>query len=636
MATDLAASLARATADLPGAEARPGQLAMARAVGDAIARRRHLIVQAGTGTGKSLAYLVAALESGTRVVVATATKALQDQLATRDLPVLAERLGIRFEWAVLKGRSNYLCRQRAGELSAGDQLSFDGEVAFGAHGLLGRQVRQLVAWAATAATGDRADLPFEPMPQAWAQVSVSHQECPGAARCPAGAVCFAEAARRRAAEADVVVVNTHLYATHLLAGGPSGGGVLPPHDVVVVDEAHELEDIASSSLGFDLAGGRLRALARLSRPLLEDSAAAGAVEDGAGSLDQALAAWLGRRVRPPVGDALESALVVVRERVATLVAAVRSSDADPARRGRALEVGGHVGDDIDSVIELCSGDPGDQVAWVEGSAASPVLEVAPLDVGARLDSLWWSQDAAPTAIMTSATIPPGMGAGVGLAPGSWDELDVGSPFDYPRQALLYCARHLPDPRRPGYEEAMHAELAALLDAAGGRTLALFTSWRAMQAAAAALAPRVSWPILTQADLPKPALVARFGTEEHTCLFATMGFWQGVDIPGPALSLVTLDRIPFPRPDDPLLQARRDRQGPGAFATIDLPRAATLLAQGAGRLIRSSTDRGVVAVLDPRLSTARYGWELVRSLPPMRRTRHRAEVVEWLAPVRARG
>jgi ATP-dependent DNA helicase DinG len=626
-------ALRRATSVLPNSEERPGQLAMAEAVAVAIARRRHLIVQAGTGTGKSLAYLVPALVSGARVVVATATKALQDQLATRDLPVLAERLGISFEFAVLKGRSNYLCRQRAGEVAAGEQLSLDpamgaaGGAATVASGPFGREVRRLLTWAVTASSGDRADLRFEPSAGAWAQVSVGHTECPGATRCPAGDVCFAEAARDRAALADVVVVNTHLYAFHLLAGG----GVLPPHDVVVFDEAHELEDIASASLGFAIAAGRLRALSRAVRPLLDDPAPAVAVDDGADLLDAALEARRGERLSDPLDEDVARTLTVIRERVATLVAGVRRSEVDPARRSRGLEAGGHLVTDLDAVLSL----PASAVAWVEGAPNAAVLQVAPIDVGAALGELLWSCEDAPVAVMTSATIPMGMGERVGLAPSSYDELDVGSPFDFPHQALLYCARHLPDPRRAGYEPAMHDELVALIEAAGGRTLALFTSWRAMHAAASAVAPRVAWPVITQADLPKPALVARFGADEHSCLFATMGFWQGVDVPGPALSLVTIDRVPFPRPDDPLLQARRDRLGRDAFATIDLPRAATLLAQGAGRLIRSRSDRGVVAVLDPRLSTAGYGWELVRALPPMRRTRHLAEVVDWLAPVRAR-
>jgi ATP-dependent DNA helicase DinG len=274
------------------------------------------------------------------------------------------------------------------------------------------------------------------------------------------------------------------------------------------------------------------------------------------------------------------------------------------------------------------------VAWVEGDQHNAVLEVAPIDVGGVLDTLWWSRRDAPTAVLTSATIPAAIGQRLGLAADAFDQLDVGSPFDYAASALLYCARHLPDPRDPAFPAASHDELVALIEAAEGRTMALFTSWRAMQAAATAVAPRVPYRVLTQAELPKSALVEQFRTDEQSCLFATMGFWQGVDVPGSALSMVVLDRIPFPRPDDPLLQARRDRLGRDAFRLIDLPRAATLLAQGAGRLIRSGSDRGVVAVLDRRLSTARYGWDLVAALPPMKRTRERAEVAEFLAAGRA--
>jgi ATP-dependent DNA helicase DinG len=232
-------------------------------------------------------------------------------------------------------------------------------------------------------------------------------------------------------------------------------------------------------------------------------------------------------------------------------------------------------------------------------------------------------------VLTSATIPPLLPVRLGLPPDRCDELDVGSPFAFDTQSLLYCAADLPDPRSAGYEAAMHAELVWLITAAKGRTLALFTSWRAMQAAAQAVTERVPYPILTQSDLPKPALIARFAAEEESCLFATMGFWQGVDVPGPALTVVTIDRIPFPRPDEPLQQARRERAGADAFRTVDLPRAATLLAQGAGRLVRSTTDRGVVAVLDPRLAKSTYRWDLVRALPPMRRTKDREEVTAFL-------
>ncbi len=622
----------RVTCALAGRETRPSQVAMAEAVAAAASRRRHLVVQAGTGTGKSLGYLVPLLLAGQRVVVATATKALQDQLADRDLPLLAARLGVPVDFAVLKGRSNYLCVQRVRELDrAGEQLPIpEPDGASPGPGPLGRELRRLAAWAGEAATGDRAELAFEPSAAAWSQVSVGSRDCPGAGRCPSGGDCFAEAARARAAGADVVIVNTHLYAAHLA----SHGELLPPHDVVVFDEAHELEDIASASLGVDVSPGRFAALERTAAPLVPGSAAVEGVAEAGRLLAAALAPLAGRRLPRPLPDALAVGLGMARTRVGALDAGLRGrgddkAGEDAARRLRAQQAALHLAEDLDAVLE-----PDDEtVAWVEGPEHSPVLRLAPLDVGAALARLLWSGEQSPTGVLTSATIPPRVVERVGLPVGRTDSLDVGSPFDYPSQALLYCAAHLPPRKDPAFEAAALEELIALVRAAGGRTMALFTSYRAMTAAAACVAAALPWPVLTQGDLPKPALVARFAAEEESCLFATLGFWQGVDVPGRSLSLVVIDRIPFPRPDDPLLEARRERIGRAAFGLIDLPRAATLLAQGAGRLIRASTDRGVVAVLDPRLATARYRWELVRALPPMRRTRHRHEVEAWLAELR---
>jgi ATP-dependent DNA helicase DinG len=260
------------------------------------------------------------------------------------------------------------------------------------------------------------------------------------------------------------------------------------------------------------------------------------------------------------------------------------------------------------------------------NSGPPTLRLAPIDVAHLFAERLW--DNVRTAVLTSATIPSNLPMRLGL-PAGHRELSVDSPFDYENQSLLYCATQLPDPRKPEYTEAMHAELFGLIKAAGGRTLALFTSWRGMRAAAEAVAPAVPYRVMTQDELPKPALLREFSTDETSCLFATMGFWQGVDVPGAALSLLVIDKLPFSRPDEPLMRARRDRAGAAAFQTIDLPRAASLLAQGAGRLIRSTADRGVVAVLDSRLATAGYRWELVRALPPMRRTKDRGEVERFL-------
>ncbi len=666
---DIAQVLATVTGALPGGgEDRPGQRAMAEAVGRAIDEQRHLVVGAGTGTGKSLAYLVPAVLSGRSVVVATATRALQDQLATKDLPLVAEALGTTrtVEFAVLKGRSNYLCRQRATEVGGAEEAGISSVALFeddggGAPatgpgtrrapetvdiGRLGGQLRRLIAWADTSPTGDRAELDFEPNPRAWAALSVSARECPGAYRCPSGTICFAEKARERAAAADVVVVNTHLYATHVA----SDGAVLPEHDIVVLDEAHAVEDVMTEALGVEITPGRVRGMAQAARGLIgaDEARVADGVAEVADRLDAVLTPLTGRRVLTdgaadpsPESQELAAVLELAGGRLGALNGALRRAAAEPtgpgaaqagdddvARRNRALLAVGHLAEELAQVIGMGT----EQVAWVEASGPTgrtPTLRVAPIDVGPLLAQRLWPN---VTAVLTSATVPPHLESRLGLPSRGTDHLDVGSPFPFKTCALLYCAKHLPDPRRPGAREALHEELGSLISAAGGRTLALFTSWRAMHEAADALRPVLPFEVLAQGDKPKAKLLDTFSSDHGACLFATMSFWQGVDVPGATLSLVTLDRLPFSRPDDPLLQARRDRAGASAFRSVDLPRAATLLAQGAGRLIRSSTDRGVVAVLDSRLATANYRHDLLAGLPPMRRTIDHDEVVAFLQTI----
>ncbi|KAA0232641.1 MAG: putative ATP-dependent helicase DinG [Acidimicrobiales bacterium] len=650
------------TAALPGGgERREGQRTMAGAVARAIIDRRHLLVQAGTGTGKSLAYLVPALVHGRRTIVATATKALQDQLAGKDLPFLREHLGRPFSFAILKGRSNYVCLQRLDELDDDTQLGLEGLATKPTV----EELALIEEWAVLTPTGDRADLTFEPSPSAWAAVSVGPRECPGASKCPRGEECFTEAARDRAAVADVVIVNTHLYGLHLA----SGGVILPEHDVVVIDEVHQFEDIISATTGVDLSPSRLRAFRRSYGALIADEQLADAIETSADVLTGELAQHLGRRLRsgPPAGvsDALGRCLSLADRAMETVRKIDDGGRASVAtRKARAITAATALMEDLEVVLRAPSG----YVTWVEGSDASPHLRVAPVDVGETLRTLLWDspsvEDSAssgnvdgadlsaagfaeppppdggiavcepppnrPTAIMTSATVATSLPDRIGLAGFDHERLDVGSPFDYENNALLYCAAHLPDPRSERFADATYEELERLIVAADGRTLALFTSWKAMTAAADHLDPRLPWRVLRQDELPKPALLAAFGGDEHACLFATMSFWQGVDIPGPALSLVTIDKLPFPRPDDPLLQARREQAGAAAFSTVDLPRAATLLAQGAGRLIRRADDRGVVAVLDSRLATnARYRWKIVNALPPMRRTKDPEGALEFL-------
>ena len=662
--------LDKITAQMAGGEHRPEQQEMCRAVAEALATGTHLVVQAGTGTGKSLAYLVPAALSGKKVVVATATKALQDQLRDKDLPLVEAGLGlpVPLDYAVLKGRNNYVCRQRVAEVGSGGIQAELGDQATGRadepdwhapetgaparpaepdaaeaaapEGVV-EQVRELVAWSQTSRTGDRADLSFEPSDRAWNMLSVGPRECPGAFNCPSGGSCFAESARDRAAAADIVVVNTHLYGAHLA----SGGVVLPEHEVVVFDEAHELEEVMTSSLGVELTAGRFRTLVTAARPLVEarDSDLLDSLAAAGDLLGTLLSDRVGERVlqEGPRGagvdadEDLSDLLARTAEVSRRVIDALRRSGAqrsfvsgdadDPdksSRKTRTLQAAAHLAEDLHRLVNRTDS----EVAWVDGTRRNARLRLSPIDVGPALSGMLWGT---VTSVLTSATIPPRVVECVGLDDFPSEELNVGSPFDYRAHSLLYVARHLPDRRSAGAEDALFEELGLLIGAAGGRTLALFTSRRATEAAAEALAPELPYALLLQGDQPKSRLLEAFASDETSCLFATLGFWQGVDIPGRALSLVTIDRLPFPRPDDPLLQARRDRAGTRAFSLVDLPRAATLLAQGAGRLIRTTDDKGVVAVLDPRLATASYRGVLLDRLPPMRRTVDRSEVESFL-------
>jgi ATP-dependent DNA helicase DinG len=653
--------LERVSAAIPGGgEHRPGQIEMAQLVTRAIERGQHLVVQAGTGTGKSLAYLLPAVLSGRRVVIATVTKALQDQLMKKDLPFLAQQLGQEhdFTFAVLKGRSNYVCRQRVSEIVSGESTSQSlrleepalevrgargsdsfWDQALGAGGRdpaggaptgqagFSDELRRIIAWAEDSQTGERSELEFEPNPRAWAAVSVGAMECPGAFQCPSGARCFAENARTLAAASQVVVVNTHLYATHVA----SKGLVLHEHDVLVLDEAHAVEDVMTAALGVELSAGRLRAAATMARSLLEpdDARLSDGVLEVGDQLEESLRPLAGRRLLELSGSDLDRVLELARTRLAALDGALhRAGEDDGGRRTRALLVTGHLLEDLNTIST--AGD--DQVTWVESdgpSARSPTLKLSPVEIGSLLAERIWPN---VTSVLTSATIPPMLETRLGLPSSETELADVGSPFPYERCALLYCPVDLPDRRSPLAETAVHDELERIINAAKGRTLALFTSWRAMTGAVDALRGRVSFVLLAQNDLPKQKLLEAFAEEESACLFATMSFWQGVDVPGTTLSVVTIDRLPFPRPDDPLLQARRERAGDGAFRTVDLPKAAMLLAQGAGRLIRSSTDRGLVAVLDRRLVTAGYGRLMRQALPPMPFTTRRRDAMEFLASI----
>ncbi|MGZ4603685.1 MAG: ATP-dependent DNA helicase [Kineosporiaceae bacterium] len=613
----LRALLEAAVAAVGGAE-RPGQVRMAEAVETAMREGNHLLVQAGTGTGKSLAYLVPALlhsgaDSGP-VIVATATIALQNQVVDRDLPALVDAveplLGRRPTYAILKGRSNYLCKNKVygGMPDDPEDALFDPAPTTA----LGRDVTRLREWADETATGDRDELDPGVSDRAWRQVSVTARECLGAAKCPYGGECSAELARERAANSEIVVTNHALLAIDAL----ESFAVLPEHEVVVVDEAHELVDRVTGVATDELTPALVERAVSRARRLVED---AEDLTDAAAALEAALAqVGEGRVVELP--EQLATAVALVRDAARTVQSDLTrvKGDEDGAKKVAQAAVGAV----YETAERVAAHSPYD-VTWVAVERRGPVLRIAPLAVNGLLREALFGERAV---ILTSATLELGgsfdaVARQVGLtgddAP-EWEGLDVGSPFDYPRQGILYVARRLPPPGRDGASPAAMDELAALIEAAGGRTLGLFSSMRAAQAAAEAMRDRLDVPVLCQGEERTASLVRSFAADPATCLFGTLSLWQGVDVPGPACQLVVIDRIPFPRPDDPLMSARAQAvsdAGGNGFMAVSATHAALRLAQGAGRLIRSASDRGVVAVLDSRLATARYGGFLRESLPP---------------------
>jgi ATP-dependent DNA helicase DinG len=688
---DVATLLAAAVAAIGGTE-RAGQVAMAKAVEQAIDSGDHLAVQAGTGTGKSLAYLVPALRHAiaerTTVVVSTATIALQRQLVDRDLPRLAGALepllGIEPRFAILKGRRNYLClhRVRVGAVDDPEEGLFDPQQL----SALGRQVQRLYDWAEQTKTGDRDELVPGVAERAWRQVSVTAKECLGAQRCAYGTECFSELARAEAGDAHVVVTNHALLAIDALEEFQ----VLPEHDVVIVDEAHDLVDRVTSVATGELSAAAVETAARRCGRLVADDVADRLKEAG-----EALGALLddlppGRMdVLPaPLGNTL----AVLRDAAHACVTALGPESRGDRDAGAAgVGAGGEPGDAAarkaarssvadmhETAVRLLTAFEPEiaaryDVVWLAKSYSEdrrrpPTLHVAPISVGGLLRaSLFGTR----TTILTSATLalggsfeplarqwglpplgPPGAGdvdaaaaeesgrtpatGGEAAASGgnggedaatdkdgapaelAWSGVDVGSPFDHPKAGILYVARHLPPPGRDGLPPEYLTELEELVTAAGGRTLALFSSMRAAKQAAGELRDRVGHDVLCQGDDSTSLLVKQFAEDQRSCLFGTLSLWQGVDVPGPSLQLVVMDRIPFPRPDDPIASARQRAvaaRGGNGFMTVAATHAALLLAQGAGRLLRTMADRGVVAVLDPRLATARYGGFLRASMPP---------------------
>jgi ATP-dependent DNA helicase DinG len=614
-----------AAVEAVGGEDRPGQIQMAEAVKHALDSGEHLLVQAGTGTGKSLGYLVPSLLHGKRVVVATATLNLQHQLVERDIPALKAAARATLDkvphHAVVKGRGNYACLHRVREGAPDDQ----GTLIDVPEGSLGAEVIELREWAEEQAagghTGDRDSAPSH-NERAWRQVSVTHRECLGASRCAHALECFAELAREDAHSAQVVVTNHALLAIDAIDGVP----MLPEYDAVVVDEAHELAARVTQASTDELDPVIVERAARRAKARISSGE-----PDDLTDFSDALADVLARSPEGRIDELpqpLQEVLALIRDSARACLSAFPKED--KSEPDAALQQARGMIDDIRKIAERMAAKGETEVLWISDNRGNKQLHIAPIDVsGALRDKLF----ADKTVVLTSATLKLGGGfepvarsLGLWGDDPPWTSLDVGSPFDYSKQGMLYVAQHLPLPGRDGLEEAQLAEITALIEAAGGRTLGLFSSRRGAERAAEQVRERLpDLDIWCQGDAQLPELARRFADKPSTCLFGTLSLWQGVDLPGDTCQLVIIDRIPFPRPDDPLMSARQrlvEKRGGNGFMGVAAQHAALLLAQGTGRLIRRASDRGVVAILDPRIVTARYGTFLSASLPDMWKTTDR--------------
>jgi len=619
---------------IPGYEVRPQQEYMALAIEQAMDEERHLLVEAGTGVGKSLGYLIPAIESHRRTVVSTATKALQDQVALTDLPFLAEHLDTPFTYALLKGRSNYLCLAKIDDTDSKVDV----------------YTRQQVALAIKEHDDDpvfmaeRDDLP-PVTDQVWSALTISADECPGKKNCPFGQQCFAEKARDKARASDVVVVNHSLYLTDLRVKEATNGyaSMIGSHEVVVFDEAHEIEGYAGTIFGgrFTKTGVK-NLIAEIRRwAYLHNRADADETVDMTTDMDSA-GENLWAKLTP--GTLRPNDLVGLGEYFLSFVNAVHdlrewwndepfrlsASIPDPAlikyrSLGRRLDgvytrfLSVMLGDTEDGAVE--------NVRWVEEESnlrgKQTVLRIAPVSVAPLLRDMLFSAPEGPTAILTSATMAIGgtfdyLAERLGID--SFSSLDVGTVFDYQTQARLYVPAHLADPskERVVWQSMAAYEMGELIQASKGGALLLFTSWSAMNAAYETLAPRLPYTCLRQGDMANRNLSSLFMEDRDSVLFATRSFMTGVNFEGDSCRLVVIDKLPFPVPTEPLTEARSaqiERAGGSSFADYTVPVMTLVLKQAFGRLIRKRTDRGVVAILDPRLVTKGYGAKIVRSLPP---------------------
>lgn len=622
--------------NLPGFVARDAQQTLAAAIGRALESQDVLVAEAGTGIGKTFAYLVPALLSGKRILISTGTRTLQDQLYYRDLPAVAAVLGRPVKVALLKGRANYLCRYRLGQ-------SLDS-----ARGLLhGEHERGLVRindWAGVTRTGDRSELSTVPENSVlWPQVTSTVENCLGQ-KCPEYSRCFVFEARRRAQEADIVVINHHLLLADMVLKESGFGALLPGADMVIVDEAHQLPETAARYFSLSLSTRQLTEWARdTRREYREAGVQAPEFEKHVNALEPWLVAlqmaaeqlgtradWQELKSRPqlsadlrelqPLLQAVEQDLTTLEGHSAGLASCRERATALLARLEQFLE-----------------DDPEQQnVRWIEPQARGISFNLTPLDTAERFQGSMQTLHCGWVFLSATLSVNGGFRhfrERLGL--NEADELLLGSPFDYAHNALLYVPLGLPDVASAGYVAAVVKAAAPVVEASGGRAFLLFTSHWALQNAAAQVRGRWPFPLLVQGEAPRRRLLERFRELGNAVLLGTASFWEGVDVKGPALSVVVIDKLPFASPGDPLVKARLAacaRQGREPFIEYQLPQAVLALKQGVGRLIRDETDTGVLMLCDPRLTKRGYGKLFLDSLPPMRRTQELDEVQEFLGKV----
>lgn len=623
-----AQELLQKTVDAFDGSERIGQQQMVSTIVEGLSAGGHRIIQAGTGTGKSLGYLVPAAahalsEGGGTVVVSTATIALQRQLMEKDLPLLASTLaneyGVTLTYAVLKGRNNYVCLQKLHS----DIPDPDGEALFEvSRGVLGDQAVAVRAWATSTDTGDKDDFGDDIDPRVWRAFSVNRRECVGESKCSYGEDCFTAKRRLQAQSAHIVVTNHALLAIDVVEGIP----ILPEHDIVIIDEGHEIVDRATGAITIELnAAGVERVVSRVGSQVSDQTM--DALVDSQKAFEDALLAssdpTSGLTRLAFVDPQLLLALTLIRDAShagISEMAPQKGEDPDIAARNQRARGGLEELHDFAGAF-ISQGN--DSVLWIDHDGRPPTLHSAPLSVAHLLrDKLF----AEKFAVVTSATLTTSgnfdaIAASLGLGTDKRTEtIDVGSPFDYAQQGILYVAASLPPPGREGLDMATLDAMGELVEAAGGRTLILCSSWRAVEKAAEYLRVRCDSPLHIQRKGESVSLlVERFTADIESTLIGTLSLWQGVDVPGDSCIQVIIDRIPFPRPDDPVMSARSarvDEAGGSGFRSVTLPRAGLLLAQASGRLIRSGQDKGVVSVLDSRLANSGYGSSLRKSMPPM--------------------